>query len=181
MDSKTAVEFAELLRQEANDFGKTIVTTTYQAGNAIYDQFDKVLVLAEGRVIYYGPRSMGRSYFENLGFVCPRGANIADFLTSVTVQTERIVREGMEGKVPSTPDEFEAVYHASFIYSNMMESIEPPEKLQNEKEDLIIAVNNEKKKSHIPRGHSPYTTKLTDQIISCSIRYVPLLENERTN
>lgn len=158
------------MRQEANDFGKTIVTTTYQAGNAIYDQFDKVLVLAEGRVIYYGPRSSGRSYFENMGFACPKGANVADFLTSVTVHTERVVRDGMEGKVPSTPDEFEAAYHASKIYSDMMENIEPPEKLQNEKDDLIMAVNNEKKKNLIPRGHSPYTTKLTDQIISCSIR-----------
>lgn len=156
------------------------MTTTYQAGNAIYDKFDKILVLAEGRVIYYGPRSLGRSYFENMGFVCPKGANIADFLTSVTVHTERIVREGMEGKVPSTPDEFEVAYHSSKIYTDMMENIEPPEKLQNEKDDLIMAVNKEKKQPHIPRSHSPYTTKLTDQIISCSIRYVTLFNHDRS-
>ncbi|EEA25209.1 hypothetical protein TMatcc_006570 [Talaromyces marneffei ATCC 18224] len=179
LDSRTAVEFSQLLRQEANDFGKTIVTTTYQAGNDIYDQFDKVLVLAEGRVIYYGPRSLGRSYFENMGFVCPKGANIADFLTSVTVHTERVICDEMRGRVPSTPDEFEAAYHASKIYTDMMENIESPEKLQNEKDDLIIAVNNEKKKNHILRTHSPYTTKLTDQIISCSIRQFQIMMGDK--
>lgn len=146
------------------------MTTTYQAGNAIYDQFDKVLVLADGRVTYYGPRSLARSYFEGLGFVCPKGANIADFLTSVTVHTERIVLGGMEEKVPNTPDEFETAYHESKIYRDMMEDIVPPEKLEKEKDDLIMAVAKEKSKPHIPRGHSPYTTKLQDQIVSCTIR-----------
>jgi ATP-binding cassette, subfamily G (WHITE), member 2, SNQ2 len=164
------VEFAQLLRQEANDFGKTIVTTTYQAGNDIYAQFDKVLVLAESRVIYYGPRALARSYFEELGFICPKGANVADFLTSVTVLTERIIREGMEEKVPSTATEFETAYHASDIYVQMIEAIVPPEKLENEKDDLVMAVTNEKRKSHIPRGHSPYTAKLVEQVAALTVR-----------
>ncbi|RJE21547.1 ABC multidrug transporter [Aspergillus sclerotialis] len=112
LDSKAAVEFARMLRREADDNRKTILATMYQAGNGIYDEFDKILVLAEGRVTYYGPRSLARKYFEDLGFDCPRGANIADFLTSVTVITERLVRPGWEEKVPNTPEEFEAVYHA---------------------------------------------------------------------
>lgn len=170
LDSKTAVEFARLLRQEADDFGKTIITTTYQAGNAIYDKFDKVLVLAESRVIYYGPRALARSYFEEMGFICPKGANIADFLTSVTVLTERIIREGMEEKVPSTPEEFEAAYSASSIYTQMMEEIVSPDKLEYERDDMIMAVNDEKRKPHIPRSHSPYTTKLPEQIAALAHR-----------
>ena len=35
-----------------------------QAGNHVYDLFDRVLVLAEGQCIYYGPRSTAKSYFE---------------------------------------------------------------------------------------------------------------------
>ncbi len=107
LDSKTALEFAETLRAEANRNGKTIVATMYQAGNSIYHNLDKLLVLADGCVIYYGPRSSARQYFESLGFVCPKGANIADFLTSVTVATERITAPGSEEKVSNTPEEFE--------------------------------------------------------------------------
>jgi ABC-type sulfate/molybdate transport systems ATPase subunit len=172
LDSKTAVEFARLLRREADENSKTMVATMYQAGNAIYDEFDKVLVLADGLVTYYGPRSEARAYFEELGFVCPKGANIADFLTSVTVLTERIVAPGMEEKVPSTPEEFAAQYRESSIYRDSIDSIVPPEKLVSEDEGLAVAVTQEKRKHHIPRTQSVYTTGLWNQVIACTIRYV---------
>lgn len=172
LDSKTAVELARLMRREADSKGRTVVATMYQAGNGIYDEFDKVLVLAEGRVIYYGYRASGRQYFEDMGFVCPNGANIADFLTSVTVATERVVRPGMEEKVPNTPAEFEKYYKESSVFSQMMDEIIPPEKLDYEVEDLKIAVASEKRKHHVPRQHSVYTAGLWNQIIACTIRYV---------
>lgn len=162
-----------MIRREADENGKTMVCTTYQAGNDIYDKFDKVLVLAEGLVTYYGPRSQARSYFEDLGFVFPKGANVADFLTSVTVLTERIVAPGMEEKVPNTPQEFEARYRASAIYREAVDAIIPPEKLASEEEDLATAVAREKRKGHIPRPPSVYTTGLWAQIIACMIRSVP--------
>ncbi|GAB1210146.1 hypothetical protein APSETT445_008936 [Aspergillus pseudonomiae] len=170
LDSKTAVEFARLLRREADENDKTMVATMYQAGNGIYDEFDKILVLAEGRVIYYGPRTMARGYFEDMGFVVPKGANIADFLTSVTVVTERIVQPGLEEKVPSTPEEFESRFLASAINAQMLDAIEPPEKLTHEKDDLEMAVANEKKKKHVPRPQSVYTTSLWDQVRACTVR-----------
>jgi hypothetical protein len=39
---------------------------------------------------------MAKTYFEDLGFVCPPGVNTADFLTLVTVPTERQVKPGSE-------------------------------------------------------------------------------------
>lgn len=62
-------------------FGLSTIVTTYQAGNGIYDLFDKVLVLDEGKQIYYGPMKEAKPFMENLGFVCVEGANVADFLT----------------------------------------------------------------------------------------------------
>lgn len=159
-----------MLRQEATENEKTMVATMYQAGNGIYNEFDKILVLADGRVTYYGPRALARPYFEEMGFECPKGANIADFLTSVTVLTERVVRPGMEEKVPSTAEEFEALYQASPIHSQMMDDINPPEKLTKEKDDLIMAVTSEKKRKHVPRPQSPYTTSLWSQIAACTVR-----------
>lgn len=161
-----------MLRHEADTNRKTIVATTYQAGNTVYDQFDKILVIAEGRVIYYGPRSIARKYFEDLGFICPKGANIADFLTSVTVLTERVIQPGLESSVPSTPDEFEARFRETAIYGQMMGHIDPPEKLTHEIEEMKMAVSSEKRKQHIPRPQSPYTASIWEQIQSCTLRYV---------
>ncbi|KAL4998359.1 ABC-2 type transporter-domain-containing protein [Aspergillus recurvatus] len=179
LDSKTAAEFARMIRREADENGKTMVCTTYQAGNDIYDKFDKVLVLAEGLVTYYGPRSQARRYFEDLGFVFPKGANVADFLTSVTVLTERVVVPGMEEKVPSTPQEFEARYRASSIYREAVDAIVPPEKLVSEEEDLATAVAREKRKGHIPRPQSVYTTGLWTQIIACMIRQFQIMAGDK--
>lgn len=84
LDADTALRFNKVLRDRADVERNTTVVSLYQAGNGIYDLFDKVTVIAEGRVIYYGPRSEARKYFEDLGFVHPDGGNTADFLTSVT-------------------------------------------------------------------------------------------------
>ncbi|KAH8703108.1 putative ABC multidrug transporter [Talaromyces proteolyticus] len=179
LDSKTAVEFAHMLRREADENSKTIVATMYQAGNGIYDEFDKVLVLAEGRVIYYGPRHLARGYFEDIGFICPKGANIADFLTSVTVLTERIVHSGMENEVPTTASQFEAAYRKSGIYIEMIDGIVEPDKLKSENDDFIMAVSKEKRKTHIPRSQSPYTANLRDQIVACTIRQFQIVMGDR--
>ncbi|KAJ5330190.1 hypothetical protein N7452_010580 [Penicillium brevicompactum] len=179
LDSKSALAFAKMLRSEADRNDKTIITTTYQAGNGIYDQFDKVLVLAEGRVTYYGPRWMARGYFEDLGFTCPKGANIADFLTSVTVLTERVVRVGWEEKVPNTPEEFEACYQNSPVYKDQMDAIVEPEKLNYETEDLALAVSSEKRTQHLPRQKSVYTTKLWDQVGACILRQFQIMWGDK--
>jgi ABC-type multidrug transport system ATPase subunit len=62
-------------------FGLSSILTMYQAGNGIYELFDKVLVLDQGKQIYYGPMEEARPFMEDLGFSCVEGANVADFLT----------------------------------------------------------------------------------------------------
>ncbi len=170
LDSKTALGFAETLRAEADQNGKTIVATMYQAGNGIYNQFDKVLVLADGCVIYYGPASTAQCYFESLGFLCPRGANIADFLTSVTVTTERVIAPGAEETVPSTPQEFERAYQQSSVCRQMREMEQPIEALSAEVESLEAAVQREKKDRRLDGKRSVYTVGLREQIVNCTIR-----------
>ncbi|OJJ50398.1 hypothetical protein ASPZODRAFT_110765 [Penicilliopsis zonata CBS 506.65] len=179
LDSKTAVEFARLLRREADRHDKTIVATMYQAGNGIYDEFDKILVLADGRVTYYGPRTRARQYFEDMGFDCPKGANIADFLTSVTVTTERIVRPDMAAQVPNTPEEFERRFLQSNINKEVLESLTPPEKLTYEVDDMEMAVASEKREHHVPRPKSVYTAGLVDQVRSCTLRQFQIMWGDK--
>ena len=145
--------------------------TTYQAGNSIFDSFNKVLVLAEGRVIYYGHRAAAKSYFENMGFICPRGANVADFLTSVTVKTEREIASGFEGQVPSTAEEFEDAYRRSDTFSLMMGLIQQPATLKFQVDDLQMAVEQENRQRlwGIVNG-GVYTAGLWEQVINCTQR-----------
>ena len=84
LDADTALRFNKTLRTLTDIERNSTVVSLYQAGNGIYNLYDKVTAIAEGRVTYYGPASEARAYFEELGFVHPDGGNTADFLTSVT-------------------------------------------------------------------------------------------------
>jgi ATP-binding cassette subfamily G (WHITE) protein 2 (SNQ2) len=85
LDASTALEYTKAIRALTDIFGLASIVTLYQAGNGIYNLFDKVLVLDEGKEIYYGPMKQARPFMEELGFICDGGANVADFLTGVTV------------------------------------------------------------------------------------------------
>ncbi|KGN44483.1 ABC transporter G family member 25 [Cucumis sativus] len=60
--------------------GKTIVTSIHQPSSRVYQTFDSVLVLSEGRCLYYGKGSEAMSYFESIGFTPSFPMNPADFL-----------------------------------------------------------------------------------------------------
>ena len=124
LDANTALGYTKVMRTLTDTERNSTVVSLYQAGNGIYNMFDKVTVIAEGRVLYYGPRTEARGYFENLGFECAEGANVADFLTAVTATNERKVKDGFEGKILTSPAEFEAAYKKSDIAKKMMEELE---------------------------------------------------------
>ncbi|PLB37099.1 pleiotropic drug resistance family ABC transporter [Aspergillus candidus] len=113
LDSSTALEFVKTLRLSTEYTGSTAVVAIYQASQAIYDIFDKAIVLYEGRQIYFGNAPDARRFFIEMGFDCPERQTTADFLTSLTSPTERAARPGFENLVPRTPDEFAARWRDS--------------------------------------------------------------------
>jgi ABC-type multidrug transport system ATPase subunit len=80
LDASTALEWAKALRAMTDVLGLSTIVTLYQAGNGIYNLFDKVLVLDEGNEIYYGPAAEAKPFMEDLGFVYTDGANIGQSL-----------------------------------------------------------------------------------------------------
>jgi ATP-binding cassette subfamily G (WHITE) protein 2 (PDR) len=124
LDSATALEFVKTLRLSTQLAGSTAVVAIYQASQAIYDIFDKVAVLYEGRQIYFGNIHAAKEFFVNMGFECPERQTTADFLTSLTSAAERIVRPGFENSTPRTPDEFAAVWRKSEDRARLMRDIE---------------------------------------------------------
>jgi ATP-binding cassette subfamily G (WHITE) protein 2 (PDR) len=115
LDSATALEFVRTLRLSTDMTGSAAIVAIYQASQSIYDVFDKVAVLYEGRQIYFGNIHKAKEFFVNLGFDCPARQTTADYLTSLTSPAERIVRPGFENKTPFTPDEFAAVWYNSLL------------------------------------------------------------------
>ena len=90
--------------------------TVYQASENLYDVFDKVCVIYDGRMVYYGPASLARQYFIDMGYEPANRQTTPDFLVAVTDPNARIAREGHESRVPRTADEFVEHYRKSNIW-----------------------------------------------------------------
>jgi ABC-type multidrug transport system ATPase subunit len=177
LDSSSALEYSQTLRAMADNTRTTILVKLYQAGNGIFNQFDKILVLDGGRQIYYGPRHLARGYFEDLGFVCPPGANIADFLTSVTVASERQIKVGYED-APKTAEALEQAYNQSAIAQMMKNETLAVSHFAEDTATMKLAVRAEQPKHRSPL-QSSYTVGLVDQIIACTIRQLHIMAGDK--
>lgn len=111
--ASTALEFVQALRI-ATDVGRQATTVAiYQAGEQLYELFNKVCVIYEGRQVYFGPADRARQYFIDMGYEPANRQTTADFLVAVTDPNGRIVRQGYENKVPRTAAEFVEYFQKS--------------------------------------------------------------------
>lgn len=84
LDSSIAYEVMAAVRNLANQ-NRTVICTIHQPSPMTYFLFDKLLLMAEGRVIYFGPAKDVVSYFVSspFQFKYVRGTNPADFVIAV--------------------------------------------------------------------------------------------------
>ena len=78
LDAFNALNVITTLRRLAYN-GRTVVTTIHQPRSNIYSQFDMLLLLSQGRVMYFGPAKDAVAYFSALNFHCPAQFNPADY------------------------------------------------------------------------------------------------------
>lgn len=62
------------------DNGHIVICTIHQPSSDVFALFNKVMLISEGRQLYFGPRLGALPYFLRLGHPCPPYTNPADFL-----------------------------------------------------------------------------------------------------
>lgn len=183
LDSATALEFVRTLRTSTKYMGSTAIVAIYQAGQAIYDIFDKAIVLYEGREIYFGRADDAKRFFVDMGFNCPPRQTTADFLTSLTSPAEREVRPGFEGRVPNTPDEFATRWRESAERQALLaeiDSFQAEHPLGGDKYKEFTD-SRAKEKAKGTRASSPYTLTYPMQIKLCFWRGIKRLQGDMSN
>ncbi|XP_043198378.1 protein white-like isoform X1 [Amphibalanus amphitrite] len=86
LDSFMAQNVVAVLKTLA-ERGKTVICTIHQPSSEVYAMFDRVLLMAEGRVAYMGDVDGAYDFFREVGYACPTNFNPADFF----IQTMAIV------------------------------------------------------------------------------------------
>jgi ABC-type multidrug transport system ATPase subunit len=180
LDASSALDYVRSLRIMTDIMHKTTVSTLYQASDSIFHLFDKVMVLDEGRCIYFGPTSSAKSYFEDMGFYCPDRKSTPDFLTGLCNMNERQYREGFKNQVPANAVQFEKAYQESKLHSEMMaERDEYEQKIQQDRPDEKFRqafIDNHQK--HAP-VRSPFVATYYQQVKSLTIRQFQLILGDK--
>ena len=86
-----------------------------------------------------------------MGFECGPRQTTADFLTSLTSQAERKVREGFENRTPRNAEEFATAWSSSPEYAKLIEDIDSYDKVYpmgGSSVDEFIASRRAEQSSH---------------------------------
>lgn len=59
--------------------GKTIICTIHQPSSEIFEMFDKLCLMAEGKVAYFGNIHGAKDFFKSIHLPVPLNYNPADF------------------------------------------------------------------------------------------------------
>ncbi|KAK5172741.1 uncharacterized protein LTR77_002861 [Saxophila tyrrhenica] len=180
LDASTALGYIKAIRTMTDILGLSTIVTLYQAGNAIYEQFDKVLVLDEGKQLYYGPRQHAVPFMERLGFVCEDGSNQGDFLTGVTVPTERRIAPGCENSFPRTGDEIAATYDRSELKARMLEEAQSYPTSEAARDYTTAFQERVAADKHQGIRKSPVTANFFSQVRIATVRQYQLIWGDKS-
>ncbi|CAO3634568.1 unnamed protein product [Mucor fragilis] len=180
LDASSALDYVRSLRIMTDILHKTTISTLYQASDSIFHLFDKVMVLDEGRCIYFGPTSTAKNYFEEMGFYCPSRKSTPDFLTGLCNMNEREYREGYKNEVPVNAVQFEKAYKESTLYSQMMQERDEYEQKinQDRPDEKFRQAFLDAHQKHAPKK-SPFVATYFNQVKSLTIRQFELILGDK--
>lgn len=85
LDAYNAYNVIECLVTLAKTYKRTVIFTIHQPRSNIVALFDRLVLLAQGKTVYSGPFHQCQDYFDHIGYACPPGFNIADYLVDLTM------------------------------------------------------------------------------------------------
>ncbi|KAF8638207.1 hypothetical protein AX16_010553 [Volvariella volvacea WC 439] len=176
LDASTALEFVRALRIATDVFHTTTIVSLYQAGESLYQHFDKVCVIYEGRMAYFGPADQAKQYFIDMGYEPANRQTTPDFLVAVTDPNARIPRAGVLS-APRTAEEFEDYFKRSGAGKINREDIESYEADFVGKPERAAAYIESVRAEHAKGTNhgSPYITSIAMQTRAVMLRRVQIM------
>ncbi|XP_044753411.1 protein white-like isoform X3 [Coccinella septempunctata] len=98
LDSFMSLNVVQMLKTMAKT-GRTVICTLHQPSSELFQMFDKICFLAEGRVAFLGDSTEANSFFERVRAPCPVNFNPADYyiqLLSIIPGREESCRQAVK-------------------------------------------------------------------------------------
>ncbi|XP_043701567.1 pleiotropic drug resistance protein 3-like isoform X2 [Telopea speciosissima] len=136
LDSSTTFQIVSCLQHLVLLTDATAFISLLQPAPETYDLFDDIVLMAEGKIVYHGPRDHILEFFETCGFRCPERKGAADFLQEVVSKNDQSQYWYSTEKPYSyvSVDEFSRKFRESNIGHKLYEELsEPYDKSQSHK------------------------------------------------
>lgn len=151
LDAYNAFNVVESLVKLARNFNRTVVFTIHQPRSNIVALFDKLVLLASGKLVYTGPQADAAQFFSEIGYQCPVGFNVADFLIDLTMVAT--------GSIPSDNDDDDGTGQVSDRFEDWLGRRESEDRTNTDEAPVaassssvpVIADDDEELHSPIPR------------------------------
>ncbi len=89
LDASTSMSVMSSIKRLTKEKGRTVVLTIHQPSAKMLELFDKIILLAKGKTVFFGTVSEAIQHFEALGYKCPALENPADFFLSlITIDSQ---------------------------------------------------------------------------------------------
>eukprot|EP00891_Asterochloris_glomerata_P003325 jgi/Astpho2/3325/fgenesh1_pm.00054_%23_6_t len=89
LDSSTTFTIVRCLKHMAHLGEATLLVALLQPAPEVWDEFDDIMLLADGRMVFHGPRQEILPYFSTVGFQPPERKNPADFVQEALEDAEQ--------------------------------------------------------------------------------------------
>ncbi|POM77635.1 Pleiotropic drug resistance protein ABC Superfamily, partial [Phytophthora palmivora] len=128
LDSAATFDIIKTQRSVAKTFNKTVVIALLQPAPEVVALFDNILILNAGEVMYHGPIDDVVPYFAGLGFECPSGRDVADYLMDLGTKQQVQYQVELPGDQvhPREPSEFARVFQGSFSCQTILRQLDEP-------------------------------------------------------
>ncbi|XP_027333867.1 pleiotropic drug resistance protein 3-like isoform X1 [Abrus precatorius] len=142
LDSSTTFQIVTCLQQLVHITDATAVLSLLQPAPETFELFDDLVLMAEGKIVYHGPRSQALQFFKDCGFWCPERKGVADFLQEVISKKDQR-QYWYRTDIPYTyvsVDEFSQIFRTSY-WGRMLndELSQPSDKSQSLKNALSFS------------------------------------------
>ncbi|OWZ16728.1 ABC transporter [Phytophthora megakarya] len=126
LDSAATYDIISTQRSIAHKLHKNVVIALLQPSPEVFSLFDDVMILNEGQLMYHGTCNEVEGYFAGLGFSCPPGRDIADYLLDLGTSEQYRYHVHHPTKQPRSASEFAEAFRRSSIHQEMLRILEAP-------------------------------------------------------
>nr|QNH67970.1 ATP-binding cassette transporter subfamily G-like protein 4 [Brachionus plicatilis] len=120
LDSFMALTIVDCMRDLVKQ-GKTIICTIHQPSSEVFQKFDKLCLLAEGKLAFIGELDLAEKFFSSQGFDIPIHFNPADYY----IQTLAMIpgrKEESEKTINKVCSGFQESLHCSTLTQDLIEA-----------------------------------------------------------